>query len=135
MNSLPLKFHRLTGRKQVTKQNFWKELEQFVRESKKENLKLEEKNMVLEAQLSSAQDDIEKLEKAVLELSIVYDQLVDRNTKLVAENKQIFEKLMSFPFNQEGVRDIELSVSSVADTVLTRKSSNKCELIEEESNN
>lgn len=91
--------------------------------------------MVLEAQLSSAQDDIEKLEKAVLELSIVYDQLVDRNTKLVAENKQIFEKLMSFPFNQEGVRDIELSVSSVADTVLTRKSSNKCELIEEESNN
>ena len=140
LDALPLQFHRLTGRKLVSAKNFWKELQSYIHENEKNNLKFSENNMVLEAQLSSAQDDFEKMEKALLEISNVYDKLVDRNTHLTRENKQIYAILKNIPFDVwkkfTTEKFIELSVSSQSDCTMNSRSTKKNShlLIEEETN-
>ena len=119
LESLPFQFHKLTGKKLVSTKSFWKELQLYIRENEIKNEKLEEKNMLLEAQLSSAQDEFEKIENALLEVSSLYDQLVDRNGNLIRENKQLYTTLKNIPFDVwkkfSTPKSIELSLSSQSD--------------------
>ena len=99
---------------------------------------MEEKYMLVEAQLSSSKDEIEGLESALLELSQLYDNLVDQNKVLKDENKRIYSILQELPFeiwnNNVVKKKIELSVESVSDikmnSLTTRK--NGYDFIEEE---
>lgn len=85
--------------------------------------------MVLEGQVAAAQDEIEKVENALLEVSALYDELVERNRKLVGENEQMFSVLSRLPFEvwKESMDkgQVEVSISSQSDFGMNSMSTKK----------
>lgn len=85
--------------------------------------------MILEGQLAAAYDQIEKVENALLEVSTLYDDLVEQNRGLASENERIYEILKKVPFvgwkNPVNEGEIELSLPSGSDLSINSHSTKK----------
>ena len=86
----------LTGRKIKNSKCFWPDLQNFVSEKEHQIEKGLKAQSKYEAMLAAAQDEVSDFEKALLEVSSLYDDLLDKFKCLQIENVELKQKLSNY---------------------------------------